>query len=139
MKKWHLIAILAAFFAAVAFLLFSAPDNTSNEPATTINTVKNRPPEPEGEVTAEVRMKENAYEPAEVTVKAGQAVKFVNASNSNRWPASNIHPTHELYPEFDPRRELKPGESWTFTFQKSGVWRMHDHMVPYVKGVITVE
>jgi plastocyanin len=93
---------------------------------------------PEGEVAAEIMMKEDGYEPADVTIKAGQAIRFINKSSGNRWPASNIHPTHEIYPEFDPKKAIQPGESWAFTFRNKGTWRMHDHLLSYMKGVITV-
>ncbi len=94
---------------------------------------------PEGEVVAEVVMGADGYEPSTVTLKAGQAIRFVNSSDGKRWPASNIHPTHDIYPEFDPKKELGPGETWTFTFRQKGSWRMHDHLFPYMKGLITVD
>ncbi len=93
----------------------------------------------EGEIVVEVIMGEDGYEPNNITLKNGQAVRFINASKDKRWPASNIHPTHELYADFDPKRELNPDEKWTFTFRRKGVWRMHDHIYPYMKGIINVE
>lgn len=94
---------------------------------------------PEGQVVAEIHMVAEAYQPSTVSLKAGQSIRFVNDSGANRWPASNLHPSHLLYPEFDPKKPIKPGESWIFTFRKQGNWRMHDHLLPYIKGTITVE
>ena len=34
-------------------------------------------------------------------IAAGEAVVFVNESEDFFWPASNIHPTHEILPEFE--------------------------------------
>ncbi len=87
-----------------------------------------------------VTMNNDAYSSTDITVKQGQAVKFVNESNEDYWPASNIHPDHTIYPEFDPRRPVHPGESWSFKFDKIGSWRFHDHLhYPDITGVINVE
>lgn len=112
--------------------------NSRDQPKELDNHSVVLPPD-EGEIVVEVSMGNDGYDPSQINLKAGQAVRFVNTSNSKRWPASNIHPTHELYSEFDPKRELTPGEEWTFTFRRKGTWRMHDHIYPYMKGVITVE
>jgi plastocyanin len=86
-----------------------------------------------------ILVKEDAFEPSEVTIKQGESVVFYNQAAADRWPASNIHPTHGIYPEFDPKSPVKPGEIWSFTFTKAGSWRFHDHLVPEMKGVIIVE
>jgi plastocyanin len=84
-------------------------------------------------------MTESGYSPSSVTIRKGDAVRFVNASQSAYlWPASNLHPTHELYPEFDPREPLGPGEEWTFVFEEAGEWSYHDHLKPRIRGVISV-
>ncbi len=85
-----------------------------------------------------IRMTSNGFEPKELKIVEGDEVIFINDSNKNRWPASNLHPTHGLYSEFDPQRGLSPGESWKFIFNRRGVWRMHDHLAPNLMGVITV-
>lgn len=137
MKKPIQILFIMGVFLLILFggwkLSSTSSGPAPTQPSTTTETL------PEGEVVAEVLMGEDGYEPNTVTLKAGQAVRFVNKSSGNRWPASNIHPTHELYPEFDPKKELKPGETWTFTFHNKGTWRMHDHIFSYMKGIITVK
>lgn len=86
-----------------------------------------------------IRMTENGFEPKELTVTEGDEVLFINNNGDvARWPASNFHPTHTLYPEFDPKISIKPGESWTFKFDKPGTWRMHDHLIPHFTGTIVV-
>ncbi|MEX2008010.1 MAG: hypothetical protein WD850_00725 [Candidatus Spechtbacterales bacterium] len=76
--------------------------------------------------------------PRELTIQLGDTVTFVNKSNRPIWPASNIHPDHSIYPEFDPKRPLEPGEEWSFTFTKEGRWRFHDHLNSLHEGVVTV-
>lgn len=86
-----------------------------------------------------ITMGQDEYEPSEVTIKKGTTVVFTNKSPDWRWPASNLHPTHDIYPEFDPKEPVAPEGSWSFQFDKSGSWRMHDHLAPYITGTITVE
>lgn len=85
-----------------------------------------------------VTITENGYGPAKLTVKNGTRVTFKNTSEELRWPASNIHPTHLVYPEFDPKKPVGKGQEWQFTFTKAGVWHFHDHLFPYLTGTITV-
>ena len=85
-----------------------------------------------------IRMNNNGFEPRELTVGEGDNVVFINDDDTDRWPASNLHPTHGIYPEFDPEKHIKPGESWSFTFNKPGLWKMHDHLIPSMTGAITV-
>lgn len=81
---------------------------------------------------------DNGYNPKEVRIKKGAKVLFKNESSDARWPASNIHPTHQIFPEFDPKKPVKAGAQWEFVFQKAGVWKFHDHLLPHLTGVITV-
>jgi len=83
-------------------------------------------------------MPDNGFEPAALEIEVGETVTFKNTGKEMRWPASNIHPTHEIYLEFDPKDIVKPGESWSFTFRKPGIWQFHDHVHPQFTGVITV-
>ncbi len=84
-----------------------------------------------------IEMTARGFEPQEVTVDKNASVIFVNSDKEARWPASNTHPTHEIYPEFDPRRTIAPGESWAFK-PKVGEWKFHDHMYPHYRGLLTV-
>ena len=49
-----------------------------------------------------------------------------------------MHPTHEIYTDFDPKRSLSPGENWTFTFTHAGRWRYHDHLSASSGGLVVV-
>lgn len=141
MKKTNIAFISAGALVLLAFgswtLMQRSDDSAANAP-TSASADTPTAKLPEGEVVAEVIMNKDGYEPSTIALKAGQAIRFVNSSDGKRWPASNIHPTHDIYPEFDPRKELQPGENWSFTFRQKGSWRMHDHLFPYMKGVVTV-
>lgn len=88
--------------------------------------------------TFTVLMKKDSFEPETVTIKKGATLEFKNVDTTARWPASNIHPTHGIYPEFDPRQPIDPGQSWNFTFDKIGSWKYHDHLIPSIRGNIIV-
>ena len=64
---------------------------------------------------------------------------FVNADENFFWPASNEHPTHEIYPEFDAKKPLDHGINYSFTFTKRGVWQYHNHLNPRAGGNVIVE
>lgn len=85
-----------------------------------------------------VEMKQNVFDPETLTIQRCTEVVFENKDSKAHWPASNIHPTHGIYPEFDPQKGIGPGNSWSFVFDKAGNWRFHDHLNPTVTGEIIV-
>lgn len=85
-----------------------------------------------------IEMTPEGFSPDPVTVDENVTIIFVNKDTIDRWPASNVHPTHELYPEFDPKQSIKPGESWTFKPKNVGEWKYHDHNLPHKRGMIIV-
>ncbi len=87
---------------------------------------------------ARITRTSDGYTPEEVTISAGEAVSFVNESDEYHWPASDIHPTHSIYSEFDPRAPVAPGDTWTFVFEEPGEWAFHDHLRANRKGTVHV-
>lgn len=85
-----------------------------------------------------IEMTPSGFEPSEAVVDQNSSIIFINKDKEPRWPASNIHPTHDLYPEFDPQKAIQPGESWAFKPQKEGEWKYHDHLKPHLRGALTV-
>lgn len=88
--------------------------------------------------TTTIKMYDDFYEPENITIENGDTVLFKNYGVDDHWPASNIHPTHETYSEFDPRRPIPLGKEWVFVFNKEGIWKYHDHLNPQIAGKITV-
>lgn len=85
-----------------------------------------------------IEMTPAGFEPDQVKVDQNTTIIFVNKDSVDRWPASNVHPTHELYPEFDPKQAVGPGGSWAFKPKRVGEFRYHDHNLPHKRGMITV-
>ena len=100
--------------------------------ATTGPAAEDRPPVP-------VRMGETGFRPDTVEIREGDTVVFENGGQVPHWPASAIHPTHQVYPEFDPRRPILPGERWVFRFERPGTFPFHDHLNPEAVGSVRVE
>lgn len=93
---------------------------------------------PEGQ-TYEITLTENGFTPNEITIKPGDSIKFSTTLNKPFWPASDLHPTHGIYPEFDPQQPIDPQSSWTFKFLKTGRWKYHDHLNPSQRGIIITQ
>ena len=85
-----------------------------------------------------VRLTDNGFVPAELTIKKGDTVVFTTQLQEAFWPASNVHPSHTIYSDFDPRRPIEPQGSWSFTFTKEGQWKYHDHLNSRRTGSIIV-
>jgi plastocyanin len=94
--------------------------------------------EPAGAKTYTIIFQNDVFTPNNVNIRQGDSVTWVNSAEYDFWPASNIHPTHEIYPEFDPKKPIGPGKNWTFTFTKSGIHRFHDHLLETATGSVTV-
>jgi plastocyanin len=86
-----------------------------------------------------VKFTDNGFEPSTLTVDSDTTVEFENKSSDDFWPASNVHPTHLLYPSFDAKKPVLPGDSYSFTFTKVGRWGYHNHLEPDVQGTIVVK
>ena len=94
-----------------------------------------------------IKITSTGFEPKTLTVKAGTTVTFVNEDSNKHWPASAMHPTHNVYPEsggcigskFDACKGLEQGESFSFTFNEKGSWKYHDHLSVSSTGTVVVE
>lgn len=86
-----------------------------------------------------VVLTEEGFVPAYMRVRKGAVVTFSTTRSNQFWPASNPHPSHEIYDLFDPQRPLNPDESWTITIDRVGTWGYHDHIRSYFTGEIYVE
>lgn len=96
-------------------------------------------PAPKLSAVPAVELREEGFVPATLVVRRGTTVTFSTARGKPFWPASDIHPTHSIYSEFDPRKPVEHGDSWTFQFDRAGEWRYHDHLAPGERGTIVVK
>ena len=132
--------IVIATGAYFLFLSGNAGSSSGNEPVAG-NPPSSNPCDAKAASGAPtvVTMDEQGFHPDHVTIRQCDTVKFVNTGGNDHWPASNIHPTHLIYPEFDPKRGIPAGESWSFVFDRAGTWYSHDHLFPEFTGAVTVQ
>jgi len=78
------------------------------------------------------------FSPASLTIKQGDIVVFKNQSDGPFRVASDPHPTHSNYPEFDSKTAIAAGSSFEFKFTKIGTWGYHDHLNASATGTIKV-
>jgi len=100
--------------------------------------------------TFNIDCKDGAFVPNQVSIKKGDTVTWTNVNCNPTWPASGVHPTHNVYPQhtgacakiggsdFDACHGLKVGESWSFKFDYVGDWQFHDHLNPKDTGAVNV-
>lgn len=118
-NRWYNV-ILAIAIAGVFFMFHPTQVDAHNE-------------------TRVVKLSTDGFVPQTIEVDSNSAVIFLNEDTRDRWPASNTHPTHDIYPEFDPKRPLKPGESWSFKSTRAGTYKYHDHLYPHIRGTLVVK
>ncbi len=130
MKHKSLLIFIAIISVGAGLLYFDTSKKQNEDVDTT--------PEVAPENAFVVTLTPDGYEPADFTIAVGTAVTFKSATGKPHWPASNLHPSHEIYSEFDPLQPVDPDKSWTFIFTKEGSWNFHDHMRAYYTGTVHV-
>src|SRR3989344_3978991 len=120
--RFLVAGLVIAFFAAVIFL---SPNAEKMNPSSPVEHM-------------EIVLMAEGFKPDEIWIRKGGSVTFRTDISRPFWPASNLHPSHGIYSDFDPKRPLDPGESWKFVFEKAGDWGMHDHLRSYYVGAIHV-
>lgn len=90
------------------------------------------------QLTFTITITDDGFSPDPVKIQKGTKIIFLNKGQNPHWPASDFHPTHGIYPEFDPLKGISPSEEWSFTL-KPGKWHYHDHLYPSFTGTIEVE
>lgn len=86
---------------------------------------------PAGAATIDIRIERSSFSPADVTVQAGDTVRWANRDNTNHQIVSDagafVSPI------------LGPGKSYSFAFENAGTYRYRDALKPSVRGVVRVE
>jgi len=131
------LAVLAIIILVGAFFFFTKPSNANPEDGDGNNVTSEINVTPTG-VVHKMVLREDGYEPRDISINLSDTIEFSTTEGRPYWPASNVHPTHRLYSEFDPKEPVMPEDTWSFVFDRVGEWRYHDHIAPFYTGVITV-
>lgn len=138
MKKIFVLGLGLSLLAAACNQPAQTTNNSNNNPPPAANPSPAPVPSPQPSATVEINLLMTGFTPGSITVKKGTTVVFKNTDVVGHWPASAPHPTHTIYPEFDSKKTIAAGQSWSFTFEKVGTWKYHDHLNPTIYGSVTV-
>lgn len=139
-KLFLLIMFITAFIVYFIFNIIQKNDSVSdNIPIENIPTNSAHIKNESIISTNEIEYMEGGFSPKEITIKKGQTVTFINKGSNLMWVASDDHPSHMIYPEFDAKRGYSDQEYFTFTFDKIGEWGYHNHLRFSDKATIIVE
>lgn len=130
--------VVVLVLVAIGWLLLGN-NNQSNNDATQKQTTTDNP---STDVTREdklVTYTNSGFSPSSLTIKQGATVTFRNDSDNPLWVASNPHPTHTGLSGFDAGKNFDKGETYTFTFTKTGTWGYHNHPNSADTGEVIVE
>jgi plastocyanin len=102
-----------AFFGAAALVALLAAAPASSKPGAVVN------------------IRDDAFTPASITVRAGDSVTFVNDDD-------DAHTATADDQSWD-SEGLNQGEHWTHTFAKGGTIKYHCTVHPFMHGVVGVK
>ena len=85
-----------------------------------------------------VKITASGFEPAKITIKAGETVVWSNQSDNTGNVSSAPHPAHTDYPPLN-LDDIAPGASVSLTFPTAGTYKYHNHLDPSRFGSITVQ
>ncbi|OGG03912.1 hypothetical protein A2W14_05585 [Candidatus Gottesmanbacteria bacterium RBG_16_37_8] len=139
-KKFLIIILLITviIMAGVSFFKSKSQKPISKISPLNINNSSKLPPEVESAIQSEgiyqetfnVNYSDKGFTPQEVTIKLGSAVTWTNNSKKSMYVASNDHPSHDLYPQFDQLSAVGNSGQYSFVFDKVGSWGYHNHASP---------
>ena len=78
------------------------------------------------------------FKPQNIVINKGDTIEFSTDRDRPFWTASNLHPTHTIFPAFDSLEPIPPDLTWSFIFTDVGKWGFHDHLQAHFTGVIEV-
>lgn len=114
--------------------------NTSSQTGASTSTTTPPPLDSESQIPGQVTVQLTAsgFVPANVTVRAGTTVVWVNASGAQGAVYSNPHPIHTDYPPLN-LGVFQNGGTFSLLFDKAGTYGYHNHLNPGQTGTIVVQ
>jgi plastocyanin len=85
---------------------------------------------PASTATTTVQIKRSGFAPATITINQGDSVTWTNTDTIDHQVVANGGSFASPI--------LKPGKSWTHTFNHGGTFHYHDSLHPALKGTVTV-
>jgi len=97
-----------------------------------------------------IRYTADGFTPDTITIQQGETVTWVNEGGPGMWVASDVHPSHSEYDGTSTQQHCQDGSSdtfdscsaqerYSFTFEKTGTFRYHNHQQAGHVGTVVVE
>lgn len=140
-RKWVIIFVDVIVIVAVVVSLFVYLNRKPQQESRPVQDSTSETKPLSG--TATVTYSDKGFSPAEITITKGTTITFDNQTEIPMWVASDPHPDHTDYPEFDVIRVNgqypEPKNGFSFTFDLPGTWTYHNHTMPGHTAKITVK
>jgi len=131
--NWFAFSLIIAFVVVVAVLVGFLYFNKQNEESTSSKTTT------QPVAVASVSITKDGFVPATIQIKKGSQVTWTNNDTNPHRVVTDPHPAHTNLKGLD-SDPLATGESFTFTFEKTGTYGYHDEMNPLkIKGTVIVK
>lgn len=126
--KYFIAGAVAIVLLISGIILFSG-EEMPTPPAASTDSIMT-PPGTDGKVV--VTYDSSGFKPQTITINKGTTVTFINKSEMPLYVASNPHPQHTDYPEFEAVRANngrmpRMTDTFSFKFEKTGTWGYHNH------------
>lgn len=144
-NKLYLLVIGAVVLVGGYFLVKGQSSSTTNQEVSTTESqstivIENVSPTLDAATEQNVvKYSESGFSPKSLEVAVGTGVTFVNEGDSPMWVASAPHPQHTNLPGFDQLKSAAKGDSYTYTFEKVGLWKYHNHLDATQFGEVVVK
>lgn len=139
------VAVMAVVIIGAGVLALTKDDkpaDTSNTPASSNQNNGNNESQAEPEETEQaagtITYTGSGFSPETLTVKSGDTVTVRNESSRTIEFESDPHPAHTSNTELN-IDTIRPGESKTFTVNRTGTFGYHDHLDSSKTGTIIVQ
>ena len=133
--NWLAFVLSIVFFLIVASLLGYLYVNRNKEG----NILKNLPFVKKTVQASMVEITKDSFVPVTIQIKKGTQVTWTNNDTAVRRLVSDPHPLHNTLKDLD-SGTLAKGESFTFTFEKTGTFTYHEEGNPLnFKGIVIVK
>lgn len=112
----------------------TTPKTSQNNSNTTDDTTNNNTQS----VAATITYSNDGFSPSTITVQAGDTVAIKNASDHDMQFDSDPHPVHTDDTDLNAGL-VSPGQTITFTVNKTGTFGYHNHLNPSQTGTIVIQ
>lgn len=128
-----IVAIVLVVIIAVGAILIANNKSPEGKPAQSSTNLEDH-----GAVAITITYDGETFSSSGTTIKSGEKVKVMNASEKDLDFDSDPHPVHTDNSELN-AGDIPAGESKTFTLTKKGTWGFHNHLDASQNGKLTVE